>query len=64
MVEKITITREEFRKAVSRANSVFMSIGEDHPIAKNDPLTYAMMGVQNMVFGEVVENELFSKEDK
>ena len=64
MAEKIIITRNEFNKAVTRANIMFMEVGESHSLNETDPLMFAAIGMQNMVFGSVLESELFDKEDK
>lgn len=63
--ETITITREQFVKAVSKASDKFMAIGEDVNNNKKDAMTLAIMGMQNMMFGSLIAKVLFEEsEDK
>lgn len=55
------MTREKFREALVEAMSEFNEKGAANG---GDPLTLMTMGMQNMVFGAMLEAKLFDKETK
>ena len=59
----ITITEEQFREAVMKANEEWMSIGQED---KNiNPMVHMASGMQNMMFGAKIHHLLFGeREDK
>ena len=59
----ITITEEQFKEAVLKANEEWMSIGQK---AKDiNPMAHMMSGMQNMMFGAKLASILFNEsEDK
>jgi hypothetical protein len=57
-MENITITREEFRDAILKANEEFTNVGKkagDEAATAN-----LMMGIQNVLFGSLLETVLFA----
>lgn len=64
-MDSITITRNQFRKAVQNANKDFENIiskqDEDNP---EGAYTTFLMVLQNLAFSASVEDELFGKEEK
>ena len=57
----ITITKEQFAEAVSEASDKFMAIGQD--ANDRNPMTLAIMGMQNMMFGSLIARVLFGEEE-
>lgn len=53
----ITITSEQFNNAVAKANDNWMSIC--HQAEATNPMTMAMMSMQNIVFAIELFNVLF-----
>lgn len=59
----ITITEEQFREAVLKANEEWMSIGQE--VKDINPMVHMMTGMQNMMFGAKIAKALFKEsEDK
>lgn len=58
MVEKIEITRDDFRSAVFSAAKKFDEAGD-----KPTDMTRMVQFLQNTLIGALIEGELFDKED-
>jgi hypothetical protein len=59
----ITITEEQFRNAVTKANEEWMSIGQE--VENINPMTHVISSMQNMMFGVKLASILFNEsEDK
>ena len=59
---EITITKDEFRKAVNKANEEYLNISVENEDAKNNPTLSFVLGLQNITFGEVLAKNLFGEE--
>ena len=58
----ITITEEQFREAVMKANEEWMSIGQE--AEDINPMTHVLSGMQNMMFGAKIERVLFFEDSR
>lgn len=59
----ITITEEQFREAVMKANEEWISVGQESKDI--NPMTHVISGMQNMMFGAKIASVLFNEsEDK
>ena len=59
--KSITITEEQFREAVMKAQDRWESVGEKSD-TKN-PMTLFMMGLQNIAFGAIIAKVLFKESE-
>lgn len=59
-MDSITITKEQFYDALEKANEKFIEVGEkkEH---KTDPMALFMMKIQNTLYGGLLADELFGK---
>ena len=62
-MEKITITREEFREAVVDANEEALKILSKNDESEQEKTVNFVMGLQNVVFGSMIEHVLFKSDD-
>ena len=64
-MESITITRDDFDKAIKEAVEQWRGIGSNSPKATENPMAMLMMDMQNIAFGAMLMKVLFDeKEDK
>ena len=59
-MDTITITRDQFFDAVRLANDNFTKLGEKHKKTDGDEMASLMMGLQNIMFGSMISDVLFS----
>lgn len=62
-MDTITITREQFRKAVLKCNDDFEKIAGEFDKTPEQSLTTITMSLQNVAFAAYVEYELFNEKE-
>lgn len=61
-MEKIIITREDFRKAVIDANEEALKILSEKDDSEKAKTVNFLMGLQNVTFGSMIEHLLFKSD--
>ena len=61
-MESITITTEQFKEAIVKANEKWKAIG-DKALRLEDPTIDILMGLQNAAFGAILMDILFEIND-
>ena len=62
-MDSITITKEQFNEALIEANKQFAESGKTPNDGKAEMVQF-MMGLQNIAFGSLLGNILFSKKEE
>lgn len=61
-MDSITITKEQFKDVLIEANKQFAESGKT-PNDANDEMVRFMMALQNIAFGSLIMNIMFSKKE-
>ncbi len=59
--KRITITEEQFRDAITKADEKWRAIGEKAD--DQDPMKHMMMSLHNMLFGSLIADVLFKESE-
>lgn len=59
-MKTITITEEQFKDAVTKANDKFKKIGSKKDTDAKNEMAEFMMGLQNIMFGSLIGDVLFN----